>query len=304
LALIVAISTRPRKELAVIAYDVQHVVKYYPKQKQPANKDVTLQVDKGEIFGILGDNGAGKTTLVRQMVNLLRPTSGRIALFGQDVASDPLYVSMNVGYMPQETHALNNLTVGEALYFTAHLRGLSRADARRERDGLMALWQMERLRDKYSSRLSGGERRLLRLAAAMAGAVPVLILDEPTNDLAPQRRSILLRWRTCMSITRPSHRPERRHHPVLVQLVDLFLMELTNWRWSWRHVLLSGTITPLFTIVALGVFARDGGRETLVYVMTGNIVVSLLFGTMNNVQGHVEFLRFQGGLDYLATLPV
>jgi ABC-2 type transport system ATP-binding protein len=184
----------------VIAYDVQNVVKYYPKQKRPANKDVTLQVDEGEIFGILGDNGAGKTTLVRQMVNLLRPTSGRIALFGQDVGSDPLYVSMNVGYMPQETHALNNLTVGEALYFTAHLRGLSRADARRERDELMALWQMERLRDKYSLRLSGGERRLLRLAAAMAGAVPVLILDEPTNDLAPQRRRLV--WDVLSQINR------------------------------------------------------------------------------------------------------
>ena len=67
----------------MIVYDVQHLVKVYPGQDQAANKDITLQIHEGEIFGLLGDNGAGKTTLVRQMVNLLRCTSGRITLFGE-----------------------------------------------------------------------------------------------------------------------------------------------------------------------------------------------------------------------------
>jgi len=184
----------------MIVYDIQDLTKYYPRQERAANRKVTLQIHEGEIFGLLGDNGAGKTTLVRQMVNLLRPTSGSIALFGRDVARDPLYVTMNVGYMPQETRALNNLTVGEALYFTAHLRGLDRAGARRERDSLLELWQMEPLCDKPSSRLSGGERRLLCLAVAMAGSPPVLILDEPTNDLAPQRRRLV--WDVLSRINR------------------------------------------------------------------------------------------------------
>jgi ABC-2 type transport system permease protein len=105
--------------------------------------------------------------------------------------------------------------------------------------------------------------------------------------------------------TIPSGGRERRYNqPVLSQLVDLFLIELTNWRWSWRHALVTGTITPLFTIIALGAFARDGGREALAYVMTGNIVVSLLFGTLRNVHSHTEYLRFYGGFDYFATLPV
>jgi ABC-2 type transport system permease protein len=89
-----------------------------------------------------------------------------------------------------------------------------------------------------------------------------------------------------------------------VQLWDLFAMELTNWRWSWRTMLITGTIAPLFSIVALGIFARDSGTDALVYVLTGNVVVALLFGTMNSVQSRVEWLRFQGGLDYFATLPV
>ena len=175
----------------MIVYDVQNLVKYYAGQTQPANKDVTLQIHQGEIFGLLGANGAGKSTLVRQMVNLLRSTSGSITLFGQPVAQDSLHVPTNVGYMPQESYALNNLTVGEALFYTAHLRGMSRVDAYQEQNTLLELWQMQDLRDQYSTRLSGGQRRLLRLAVAMAGSAPVLVLDEPTNDLDPQRRRLV-----------------------------------------------------------------------------------------------------------------
>jgi ABC-2 type transport system ATP-binding protein len=172
-------------------YDVQNLVKVYPQQTQPANKNITLQIHEGEIFGLLGENGAGKTTLVRQMANLLRSTSGSITLFGQAVAHDPLYVPRYVGYMPQDTHSLNILTVGEALYFTAHLRGMSRAEARRERDELLDLWAIQDLQNQYCQRLSGGQRRLLRLAVSMAGSLPVLILDEPTNDLDPLRRRLV-----------------------------------------------------------------------------------------------------------------
>ena len=88
------------------------------------------------------------------------------------------------------------------------------------------------------------------------------------------------------------------------QLVDLFLIELTNWRWCWRSMLITGTLAPLLSTLALGVFARDSGRETLAYVLTGNMVISLMFGNMDNVQSHFVFMRFQGALDYYATLPI
>lgn len=172
-------------------YRIEQVSKIYPGQKEPAVRDVSLQVDMGEIFGFLGDNGAGKTTLVRQMVNLLKPTSGRILLFDRPVDADPLHVPRYVGYMAQESYSVNNLTVGEALYFTARLRGLSKTDAQYERARLLEAWQIGELRDRVSTRLSGGQRRLLRLAVAMAGQPPVLILDEPTNDLDPVRRKLV-----------------------------------------------------------------------------------------------------------------
>lgn len=175
----------------MIVYDIQDLVKTYPGQPQPANNHITLQIQQGEIFGILGDNGAGKSTLVRQMVNLVSSSSGQIQLFGQDITKDPFFVSQHVGYMPQDNVALNNLTVGEALFFAAHLRGLSRADARQQREHLIDLWQLESVRNKTTQRLSGGQKQLAQLATAMAGAPPVLILDEPTNNLDPQRRKMV-----------------------------------------------------------------------------------------------------------------
>ncbi|GAA3126926.1 ABC transporter ATP-binding protein [Streptosporangium carneum] len=181
-----------------IAYDVRNLVKTYPKQSSRATDDVTFQIAEGEIFGLLGDNGAGKTTLVRQMVNLLRPDAGRIELFGRDITEDPRHVSRLVGYMPQSGSALNRLTVGEAVYFAAHLRGLGASAAKRERDELLDLLRVTEIRNKSSSHLSGGQCRLLQLAVAMAARPPVLVLDEPTNDLDPANRKyvweVLRHW--------------------------------------------------------------------------------------------------------------
>lgn len=181
-----------------IVYDIQKLTKTYPKQSSPANNDISLQITQGEIFGLLGDNGAGKSTLVKQLVNLLQPDSGAIHLFGKNICQHPMLVPMQVGYMPQDSAALNKLTIGEALYFTAHLRGLTRRDAKAERERQLALWQLAPLRHHASDKLSGGQKRLFRLAVATAGLPPVLLLDEPTNDLDPKRRKLV--WDTLRQI--------------------------------------------------------------------------------------------------------
>lgn len=100
----------------MLVYDVQGVSKTYSGQRLPATKDISLQIAQGEIFGLLGDNGAGKSTLVRQMVSLLRPDAGTIHLFGGLVGGDSMLVPRCVGYMPQESAALNVLSVEEALH--------------------------------------------------------------------------------------------------------------------------------------------------------------------------------------------
>ncbi len=181
-------------------YAVRSLSKTYPGQSRPANDDISFDVEPGEIFGLLGDNGAGKSTLVKQMVNLLRPSAGSITLFGKTVDADPMHAPLHVGYMPQDGRALNSLTVGEAIYFTAHLRGRSRRDAQAERERLVELWELGEIRNRPTNRLSGGQARLLQLAVAMAGQPSVLILDEPTNELAPQRRRHV--WQTLRSENR------------------------------------------------------------------------------------------------------
>lgn len=170
------------------AYEVRNLCKRYSGSAPPANHDISFRIREGEFFGLLGGNGAGKTTLIKQMLGLVRPDSGQMLLFGHDVLTHPRFTTTTVGYMPQTAFALNSLTVREALYFSAHLRGLSSRAAKRERDEYLELLGLDRLAGKVARQLSGGERRLLQLAVTLTGSPPVLILDEPTNELDPSRR--------------------------------------------------------------------------------------------------------------------
>lgn len=172
-------------------YEIEHLTKIYKGRSTPANDELSFTVEQGEIFGLLGDNGAGKTTLVRQMVNLLTPTSGTIRLFGKPLNDSAMYTPLQIGYMPQSSNALNMLTVAETFYFAAHLRGLSRPDAQRERDRLIELLRLGDSRDMVVPRLSGGQKRMVLLGTTLAAMRPVLILDEPTNDLSPQNRRLV-----------------------------------------------------------------------------------------------------------------
>lgn len=102
----------------------------------------------------------------------------------------------------------------------------------------------------------------------------------------------------------PTLPTERRAPSLLTQFIDVFLIELTNWRWSWRSLIVLGMISPLLSIMALGTFARDSGPLSLSYILVGNIVLATLFNNMNNIKIHVLFMREHGTLDYFATLPI
>lgn len=97
---------------------------------------------------------------------------------------------------------------------------------------------------------------------------------------------------------------QRKRPSFATQLLDLTLIQLSNWRWSWRGTLLSGIVAPLFTLVALGIFARDAGTEAIVYVLTGNVVLSLMFENLDRVSSNFAFMKAMGTLNYFATLPV
>ncbi len=92
--------------------------------------------------------------------------------------------------------------------------------------------------------------------------------------------------------------------PLLVQLYDLTLIQLSNWRWSWRSMLIMGMVFPLASMIAFGVFARDSGTQALTYVFIGNIVMSLMFENVNKVGSNFSFMKRVGSLTYFASLPI
>ena len=173
------------------AYEVRNLCKIYPNPRVVANDGVTCSVAAGEAFGLLGPNGAGKTTLVRQLVGLLRPTSGEIRLFGELVETSrgpQPRLGRTVAYLPQAATALGELKVVEAISFTGMLRGLGKTRAAAETEEVMDALSLTGLASRQLRKLSGGQRRLVQIGMTLVGRLPVLILDEPTADIDPALR--------------------------------------------------------------------------------------------------------------------
>lgn len=194
---------------------VDNVTKIY-RNGNTANTGISFSITRGEVFGLLGPNGAGKSTLIRQIAGLSTPTSGTIKILGEPVhGSAPVH---SVGYMPQSSFALNSLTVQEALYFTCHLSGASRRDSLGLVDQVVDELSLATLRRRHAAQLSGGQRRLLQLAVALVAQKPVVLLDEPTNELDPLirrqvwrllRQTALQRGTTILFITHNALEAER-----------------------------------------------------------------------------------------------
>ena len=153
-----------------------------------ANDGIDLDVYRGELFGILGPNGAGKTTLVRQLTGLLRPDTGTIDLLGHDLVRHPDRAARLVGYLGQESTALDELTVALAAETTGRLRGMDARAARAARDDVLDELGLGPIAGRPLKRLSGGQRRLACFAATLVGHRPVLVLDEPTTGMDPLAR--------------------------------------------------------------------------------------------------------------------
>ncbi|WP_200264236.1 ABC transporter ATP-binding protein [Streptomyces sp. HSG2] len=153
-----------------------------------ATDGVTLDVRRGEIFGLLGPNGAGKSTLVRQLTGLMRPDGGTVEILGHDIVRHPERASRVLAYLGQESTALDELTVSLAAETTARLRGMGAREARAERDAVLGELGLEPIAGRPLNRLSGGQRRLACVAAALVGERSLLVLDEPTTGMDPVAR--------------------------------------------------------------------------------------------------------------------
>lgn len=167
------------------------VCKKYAHSKTYANKDIDISINTGEIKGLFGPNGAGKTTFVRQVCGLLKPDSGYIEIDGVDISKHKNYIPSKVSYLGQIAYTHRALKVIEFIQFTGVYRGIDAKESKRQALKLLEYFGMIYLQDKLIGSISGGETRLVAFMAAIIGYNPFVVLDEPTNDVDPEKRILL-----------------------------------------------------------------------------------------------------------------
>jgi ABC-2 type transport system ATP-binding protein len=164
-----------------IAVDIRNLTKVFDSKKAVDN--LTLSFSENEIFGLIGPNGAGKTTTLRIIATLLKPTSGKVTIFGYDVSSEPEKVRSLISYLPEESGAYNNLSGAEYLRFMASFYAANDDELNSivvEGSNISGL--DNRLRDRVKTYSKGMKRRLL-IARALMTRPKLAILDEPTSGL-------------------------------------------------------------------------------------------------------------------------
>lgn len=155
-------------------------------------KGVSLRIRHGEFYALMGPNGSGKTTLTSIMSCTNLPTSGTVEIYGHDVVKEAREIRKLIGYVPQENFSSPHLTGRENLIYFSRLFGLSKPEAEKVAEDMLARMELSEDAEKRVSNYSGGMRKRLEVATALLPGVKILILDEPTTGLDPSARKKFL----------------------------------------------------------------------------------------------------------------
>jgi ABC-2 type transport system ATP-binding protein len=156
-----------------------------------ANKaldNISLAIEPGEVFGLLGPDGAGKTTLIRIMAGVMTASGGKIDIMGNDVTADMDSAKQHIGYLSQRFSLYPDLTVAENIDFYSRLFGVSKKDAAERKRRLLEFSRLDSFADRRARHLSGGMKQKLALTCALIHTPKVLLLDEPTTGVDPISR--------------------------------------------------------------------------------------------------------------------
>lgn len=148
---------------------------------------VSFDIESGQVVGLLGPNGAGKTTSFYMVVGLLTPDAGEVQLDGRNIGSQPMFQRARYGlsYLPQEPSIFRRLTVRENLMVALEAQGLGSSERSERLQQLLDDFRINHVKDSYGYSLSGGERRRVEIARALAGSPKFLLLDEPFAGIDP-----------------------------------------------------------------------------------------------------------------------
>ena len=171
--------------LVIEAYDLS---KIYKGTILPALDHISLKIDQGQIFTLLGRNGAGKTTFVRMCATQLLPTSGMLKVLGYDAISQAENIRKFISVVPQEGRPLRALTPWDHVYNWLKIRGEDKSIAKKKTETILERLELFKVKDKPAMNLSGGMKQKILVAMATAVNADLLFLDEPTIGLDPVSR--------------------------------------------------------------------------------------------------------------------
>lgn len=170
------------------AIEAANVTKKYKGSSTLAINNISLNVEPGRIFTLLGRNGAGKTTFVRICATQLLPSSGTVKIFENDLIKDTEIIRSNISIVPQEGRPLRALTPWDHVYYWLRIRGINKQEARTRTERVLKEFELYDVRNRLSMYLSGGMKQKVLVAMAVATESKLLFLDEPTIGLDPVSR--------------------------------------------------------------------------------------------------------------------